>query len=96
MSDRRDGGAQDTRAQIVAALLGKQTWSGDELCTVTTVAEVAARLAPTMAAAERLCRIYFEIAAAAIGEDEVRRQRDQRLETSGKTLRGASASGERP
>ena len=32
--------------------------------------------APGMREAEQLCRIYFDIAAAALGEDEVRRQRD--------------------
>lgn len=32
-------------------------------------------------AAERLCRIYFEIAAEALGEDEVRRRRDARIES---------------
>lgn len=32
----------------------------------------------TKAAAE-LCRIYFEIAAEAIGEEEVRKQRDKRI-----------------
>ena len=32
-----------------------------------------------ISAAEALCQIYFEIAAAAIGEDAVRAQRDARL-----------------
>jgi hypothetical protein len=31
-------------------------------------------------AAQALCLIYFEIAAEAIGEDEVRRQRDERID----------------
>ncbi len=31
--------------------------------------------------AEKLCRIYFEIAAETIGEDAVRRKRDQRIAT---------------
>jgi hypothetical protein len=34
---------------------------------------------PLIAAAERLCRIYFEIAAEAIGEDAVRCKRDAAL-----------------
>jgi hypothetical protein len=32
-----------------------------------------------MAVAERLCKIYFEIAAECVGEDEVRRRRDERI-----------------
>lgn len=38
-----------------------------------------AGVAGDMAAAERLCRIYFEIAAEAIGEDSVRAERDRRI-----------------
>jgi hypothetical protein len=30
-------------------------------------------------AAERLCRIYWDIAVAAVGEDEVRRRRDEEI-----------------
>lgn len=36
-----------------------------------------------LSAAEKLCRIYFEIAAEMVGEEEVRRRRDIRLQAAG-------------
>lgn len=33
-----------------------------------------------LGAAQSLCTVYFEIAAEALGEDEVRRRRDARIE----------------
>jgi hypothetical protein len=38
-----------------------------------------AGVADDMAVAEQLCRIYFEIAADALGEDVVRAERDRRI-----------------
>lgn len=43
------------------------------------MADRLADLSRTRAACEKLCRIYFDIAAKAVGEDEVRRQRDEAL-----------------
>jgi len=42
--------------------------------------EDAKLLTRTLAAAKQLCEIYFNIAAEAIGEDEVRKKRDQILD----------------
>lgn len=36
-----------------------------------------------LAGAEKLCRIYFEIAAEVVGEEEVRRRRDIRIQAAG-------------
>ena len=45
-------------------------------------AEIAAAVRDaevTKRAAEKLCRVYFEIAAEAVGEDAVRSERDRRI-----------------
>lgn len=41
-------------------------------------------LCRTVDAAQRLARIYFEIAVEAIGEEAVRRKRDERITTIGR------------
>jgi hypothetical protein len=46
---------------------------------INILKECREQLAAEREAAQAVCKIYFEIAAAVIGEDEVRRKRDAAL-----------------
>jgi uncharacterized ubiquitin-like protein YukD len=72
--------------QKLRALLDIQTESLS-----VRVAELEGEAARNMVVAERLCEVYFTIAAEAIGEDEVRRKRDALIDAARGAKEGSDA-----
>ena len=72
----------DYRRETIEPLLQEDTVQGKLLrANVAAVLEALATAQTHIDAAQRLCEIYFNIAAKAIGEDAVRTQRDAMIDT---------------